>query len=319
MGQSEYMEMINLMLPLMRGIQNITRLALSGFAINLLNLPFDNLAHLDLDYMGYFDGDELRGTGEEHLYRQYPNLKSLVFQNYESEMADENPDQPLPESFIRPESLIQILGCTNITSFRFEVQEDETIDFYDLNYSFDYIIEGLELAKDSLEEIQLDCVYHFSCEKLNQFGLATTFTHFSRLRKLYVIQSVLLPPGYAEKSDPIDLSAILPKTLESLTIVSPDEAIILWMRNLQQSLPYLSSLKKIILSCSNFLGLPASWFFDFTPVWAFQALESAGITVDIVQREPRCPWVDDDLSLPNFWVAPWSDGDWRSMVLGSDF
>jgi hypothetical protein len=310
-AKSKRMRQIELLTPIMGGIRNIKSLRLHGIVLSILNLPFDSLTHLDIDRIGAHD---VRSRDDrKYLYRAYPSLKSLVIRSDVCEMAVSQ----------RPKSPILLLRCTNLASFWFELHQQWPYYLHDwldwpLAYNFDVIIQDLDIVRESLGQIRIDCP-SFEREPYAFLGSGTGFTQFTRLKELHVVQRVLVPREYPKNGDKVDMSSVLPSTLESLTIASPDEKMLSWLENLVRSLSAFPHLKKVVLSCGGYLGLPAKWFLGLCSHPTFVALQAAGITVDIVQGEKRRAETDDGLPPPGIWLGSWSEDDWRTSVLGSDF
>jgi hypothetical protein len=99
---------------------------------------------------------------------------------------------------------------------------------------------------------------------LSECQRASSFRMFTRLWKLVVLQQVIIRCNYRRSLDYEDAGDFFPAALESLTVVSPTEDILVILRNLQEAIGAgeLAALREIIPLCRCSHGVSPETF-DF--------------------------------------------------------
>jgi hypothetical protein len=252
---ADYPNPVTVLAPFFSGIRKVRKLTIPGLNLTLLELPFENLTHLNVDLVIFRDdgskvNDLVRLSSP--LRQSYPNLAELTIRSDWEEL--DGITQCVP-------NLLRALHDPRIRLLRFLLA---TCPHWEDRVDLRYLLIGLESLADCLEWLRVDmthpcCLDHSATNILNSMRAATTFRHFTRMKRLEILQTGLLHNRYEHPAG-FDYVQVLPPFLEHLTVICPDERIMRWMKELLPRLSEFPYLRSVTLSCKWTSGKRAKWF-----------------------------------------------------------
>lgn len=134
------------------------------------------------------------------------------------------------------------------------------------------------------------------------------------MRRLEALQEVLIPQEFSSRTA-IRLfpRGLLLPNLEELTIISPSDRTVYWLRQYIGELKQPTYLRKITLACTAYRGRPVSYFVEREDK-VFAKLRAAGIEV-VVKEEDCTPRKSTDLDRVKPRYNVWAD---EAVELGTE-
>jgi hypothetical protein len=302
----------------------VKKLCTLGNNMGILQLPFTSLTCLKVDLVTDVYFRDHTGTSRQSFINafnpedavgpvQYGKLTKIVVLSDWAELRPNDTDVPcltLLLSFINSPQLCELEVWIK-RSPRYCSGGDA--DFQNLVENINAVAAQLETHKIDYEENAT-----FDSKILGRFGRASSLTSFSRLRKLVVLQQVLMS-GIWRHVRTVDwernLAAFLPPTLESLTIVCPTETALDWLEHLQATSSLVSNLRNIVLLCRCGHGAPPSDFQDERVDQLFNRLFGLGIAMTVEEETPGA-FLAQAREMGSVWEANWAEEGWADMMYG---
>ena len=283
----------------------------------LLTLHFPHLQILETDTIKRSANTQLRG---------YPSLKTLIVRH--DPYSQRNGRKP---PFANLARFIGWIGCSNLISVQFLMSYGPAYDRRDSQNCIN-LVAGLANISASLEHLKVDIIgpykddvyeTHDSIWISNNMTPIASLRNFKNLRKLDIVQHALIKhcpieddqadqrlstfkelPLYQhgitvpEYGDQSLLSAILPASLEILTIYWPNEDIIEWLEDLYENIDSVN-LKKVNLCCRALPGGKSAAWFLRQKFAVFEDLARCNVTVQIYREDVVLKWAIPDE--PDWW------------------
>lgn len=233
-----------------KGLRTVKRLKTLLGNLDILNLPFDSLERLELEVgpIRQYDGapENFLINIRSSLGQRYSGLKDLVLYGYCSLH---------PWRDIDP--IVRAIGSYNIINFEYYLKHNVPAGPTGSLRGFRHLLAAIRPLESRLEHLKLDVHYaesSFNLKWLEGIQGATTFTNFTHLRSLKVLQAVIVYPAYGGYHPKMMPALCFPRSLESFTIICPNPTTVNWLRNLGDAKEVLPRLQEIVLSCRTICG-----------------------------------------------------------------
>jgi hypothetical protein len=204
--------------------------------------------------------------------RSSQGLRSLVVRSDFTSCVAHATNQPVITSLLSALTAdrSQIIETQALEKFDFLLQA-HIGTFYHSHHntpgSFQFLLDSLWPIASSLTHLSIgfasiaSLVSEERRPSIREFASMDRLSHFTRLRKLEVLQEAIVDAGYRCEPHPqTDFLLMLPTTLEELVILSPDGMVVPWLRDLCAVVGEFPNLRNIQLKCRWDYGRPASYF-----------------------------------------------------------
>lgn len=244
---------------------NVKYLFITGGNLTLLNLPFEKLEQLFVSLVEAtdtnFDEDTHYGSviSNNTLQRKYPALSHLqVNSDWDALTMNGSPWAPTCNTMIS--RLIDNLSCVHLHTLGIFLSNSprEEVTWTRQIGTFNALVNSSSTLTN-LEHLTIDYEEKFEPHYLYRISAVTTFTQFTQLKRLEVLQAALIDCEWRKGRTPI--FTVLPSSLESLMIIQPNGKALEWIADLNKDLSPFPNLWDITLLCRpGGGGRSANWF-----------------------------------------------------------
>jgi len=303
----------------------IRRLGVLGGSLDLLHLPFDSVEILEIDLVcqmvSNIQGKNMDSYSNLACWTQ-PSLAMCARVHTVVLRSDWSELSPAPPVGIGLFPLLAALDNGQLRNLELHItRSPRYASAHDT--SFALLVQKLSALGDTIETLTIDYTEGPDFDPragLSQCRLADSFSAFSRLRKLVVLQQALINCNYRRSIYyELDLEAYFPATLESVTIVCPTVTILGWLEGVQaaRSRGEVTNLGEVILRCRCSHGDSPETFDSPVALHLFRELHKLGVFVT-VEEETVGAFAAKARATGSVWEADWAGDGWVDDMFGAD-